>query len=198
MPCLPLARLRGASPLDTMRCVCGFAPDSPAAQLQARGWYPVSPAGMSRMERIRVSQVPGGSWCAYAVFFDPGWIEHPLPWRSADAAPVVSKTKAPAGSTLEAPSHGLSTGCLRFVRAIAGPDARLASGCWLGFTGWDWSPTESLRKVSKVYSLHLFLLSQALLGAMTVYIGVREFGEFGVREFGVGSSHFDDFRGGEP
>jgi hypothetical protein len=29
------------------------------------------------------------------------------------------------------------------------PDARLASGCWLGFAGWDWLPTESLRKVLK-------------------------------------------------
>ena len=39
-------------------------------------------------------------------------------------------------------------------------DARLASGCWPGSTGRDWLPAGFQRKVSKVYSLHLFLLSQ--------------------------------------
>jgi hypothetical protein len=63
-------------------------------------------------------------------------------------------------------------------------DARLASGCWLGFTGWDWLPTESRRKVSELYSLHLLLLSQASLGAMTLYSAdalQRACGERGVR-----------------
>jgi hypothetical protein len=43
--------------------------------------------------------------------------------------------------------HWLST-----LRPVGCPHqgARLASGCWLGFTGWDWRPTGSLRKVSKV------------------------------------------------
>jgi hypothetical protein len=53
-----------------------------------------------------------------------------------------------AGSTLEAQSHGLSTGGLRFAVVIAGPHARLASGCWPSSTGWDWLPTRLLRKVS--------------------------------------------------
>lgn len=42
-------------------------------------------------------------------------------------------------------------------------DARLASGCWPGCTGWDWLPTGFLRMVSKIESLHLFLPSQAFL-----------------------------------
>jgi hypothetical protein len=33
---------------------------------------------------------------------------------------------------------------------LRNPDARLASGCWLGSTGWDWLPTGLLRKVSEV------------------------------------------------
>src|SRR5207253_10050930 len=86
---------------------------------------------------------------AVAVFSDPGRTGHALSSRCADTAPVLSKTKAPAGNTLEAQSHGLGTGCLRFAVAITSPHARLASGCWLGFTGWDWLPTESLRKVLK-------------------------------------------------
>ena len=56
-------------------------------------------------------------------------------------APVVSKTKAPTGSTLGAQSHGLDASCLRFARTIAGQDARLASGGWLDPAGWDWLPT---------------------------------------------------------
>jgi len=100
----------------------------------------------------RVSQVPGGSLCAYAVFSDPGRTGHPLPWWRVGAAPVVSKTKAPAGNTLEAQSHGFGTGCLRFALAITGQDARLTSGCWLGFTGWDFVthriPTKGFEGVS--------------------------------------------------
>ena len=33
-------------------------------------------------------------------------------------------------ATFEAQSHGLGTRCLRFVRCLAAPDARLASRCW--------------------------------------------------------------------
>jgi hypothetical protein len=146
-----------------------FAPAGPARATDRPGLGdPVPRPDMARGER-RASQVPGGPWCAYAVFSDPGRTGHPSPWRGADAAPVLSKTKAPAGNTLEAQWHGLGTGCLRFVGRLTPPHARLASGCWLGFAGWDWLPTESLREVSKVYSLHLFLLSQASLGARTEY-----------------------------
>jgi hypothetical protein len=35
---------------------------------------------------------------------------------------------------------------------LRNPDARLASGCWLGFTGRDWLPAGLLRKVSEISS----------------------------------------------
>ena len=41
------------------------------------------------------------------------------------------------------------------------PDARLASGCWPSSTRRDWLPAGSHRKVSTMYSLHHFPLSQA-------------------------------------
>ncbi len=34
-------------------------------------------------------------------------------------------------------------------RALPGRDARLASGCWPGSSGWDWLPTGLPRKVSE-------------------------------------------------
>src|SRR6202035_1177539 len=47
-----------------------------------------------------------------------------------------------------APSHGISTRCLRFAPWVAPKDARLASGCWPGFARRDWLPVEFLRMVS--------------------------------------------------
>jgi len=51
----------------------------------------------------------------------PARPDAPRRWRCADVAPVVSTTKAPAGTTLEAQSHGLGPGCLRFVIALTVP-----------------------------------------------------------------------------
>ena len=43
-----------------------------------------------------------------------------------------------------------TTRCLRFARAVACQDARLASGCWPDSTGWALWPTGFLRKVSSM------------------------------------------------
>lgn len=151
---------------DGRRC---FAPTGPARLTSRPGLGGPVPLPEVHRGEHRASQVPGGSCCAFAVFSDPGRIERPSPYWGVDAAPVLSRTKAPAGYTLGAQWHGFGTGCLRFVERLTPPHARLASGCWLGFTGRDWLPAGSLREVSKVSSLHLFLLSQASLGARTVH-----------------------------
>jgi len=44
-------------------------------------------------------------------------------------------------------------------------DARLASGCWSGSTGWAFHPQDSAERF-QICFLHLILLSQALLGAI--------------------------------
>ena len=49
-----------------------------------------------------------------------------------------------------AQSHGLGTRCLRFVRCVAVPDAKLASGRWPSSPGRDWLPAGLRRKVSKL------------------------------------------------
>ena len=67
--------------------------------------------------------------------------------------PRCPRRRLAAANALGAQSHGLDTGCLRFVGCVAPPlHARLASGCRPGSTGWDWLPTGLLRKVLKVCS----------------------------------------------
>ena len=78
--------------------------------------------------------------------------------------------------TFGAQSPGLLTRCLRFAGGRPANDARLASGCWPGSTGWDWLPTGFQRKVSSCL-LHPFLLSQASPGATqtTFYRFIRDY-----------------------
>ena len=92
-------------------------------------WYSGSRAGNVGRDG-RVSQVPGQPLCPYALLSDPGRIEDARPLRRLDVAPAFRTTKAPdEKSGFGAQSHGLGTGCLRFVLAVTRHDARLASGC---------------------------------------------------------------------
>ena len=151
---------------DGRRC---FAPAGPERVTGRPGLGNPVPHPDVHRGGCRASQVPGEPCCAYALFFDPGGTEHTRPLRCVGAAPVLTKPKAHRGLALGAQSHGLGTGCLRFAAVVTGRHARLASGCWPGSTGWDWLPTGFQREVFKLQSLHLGLLSQALLGAMSVH-----------------------------
>jgi hypothetical protein len=76
------------------------------------------------------------------VLTDPGRTESIRPWRWFGAAPASGDDK---GSLREVIS-GLNGKTLALA-VYASPgglptqDARLASGCWPSFTGWDWLPT---------------------------------------------------------
>ena len=76
------------------------------------------------------------------------------PFRHAGAVPALSTTKTPTRNNLSRLNHTASA-----VAVYASPtgspptSARLASGCRLRSTGWDWLPTGWLRKVSD--ALHL-------------------------------------------
>jgi hypothetical protein len=77
-----------------------------------------------------MSQVPGESFGAYALLYDPGGIDSSGHYDVADLAPVLSTTKAPTTKlAFGAQSHGLCTRCLRFVQRLTATDARLASRC---------------------------------------------------------------------
>ena len=74
--CDPLAPFRRASlPSlgDTKRCVGAFAPSGPERPTAGQGFVIRSPRPeIIRLERLRVSQVPGEPWCVYALLSDPG------------------------------------------------------------------------------------------------------------------------------
>ncbi len=110
-----------------------------------------------------------GSWAtrsASALLSDPDRAAVPRHFGTYGAAPAFVDYEGPSEhSPFEAQSHGFCGRCLRFALRVAPADARLASGCLLCFTGWDWLPTGWLRKVSDVY--FIFLLPQAWPGATT-------------------------------
>jgi len=95
------------------------------------------------------SQVPREPRRAFAPLSDPGRTSAPCLWRRSGAVPAHAHVedschKYPFGTQ----SRGFGTHYLRFVPPLRDDYARLASGWWLAFSGWDWLPTESFRAVS--------------------------------------------------
>jgi hypothetical protein len=138
-----------------------FAPAGPA---RVTGGPGVShPVPHPDLHRGGCQGVPSswGARRAYAVFLRPRRDRRTRPYSAPTRPPLRQKRKLTASTGLGAQSHGVGAGCLRFAVAIAGPHARLASGCRPGSTGWGWLPTGLRRKVLKVWSLHPRLLSQA-------------------------------------
>jgi hypothetical protein len=68
-----------------------------------------------------------------------------------------------------APSHGISTRCLRFAVRISPPHARLASGCGPSSTRRDWLPAGFLRKVSEMFLTSLPPFPSFLAQTLTPY-----------------------------
>ena len=79
------------------RCVGCLLP----ATADAQSWAPGICYSGSRTGNIggegRVSQVPRDPSCAFAMFSDPGGIEHARPLRRVDAAPASDKDKGSRG-----------------------------------------------------------------------------------------------------
>jgi hypothetical protein len=131
----------------------------------ARPWAPGSWCSGSRAGIVggdgRASQVPGRPLCPYALLLDPGRTEDARPLRRLDMAPArVNNEGSRDEKDFGARSHGLGTGCLRFVLAVTRHDARLASGCLakLGRAGFCYPqgcderfPSSSLFPLSQAY-----------------------------------------------
>jgi hypothetical protein len=130
-----------ARPYPALR-LC-FAPSGPGRPTAGLGFLSRSPLpAKRRREASRASQVPRQPPVPLPCSPTPAGPDTPGPLRCASMAPAKSTTKAPTSNpSFEAQSHGFRTSCLRFVRCIATPDAKLASGCWPSFTGWAWLPT---------------------------------------------------------
>src|SRR5207302_1714220 len=84
-----------------------------------------------RLETSRASQVLGESSCAFALLSDPGRTDSTGHTTKSARPPLCPQRTLPQlNQSFGAPSHGLDTRCLRFVRCLATRDARLASHCW--------------------------------------------------------------------
>jgi hypothetical protein len=93
-------------------------------------------------------QVPGKPRCASAVFSDPGGTEHTRLSRCIGAAPVFVKTKAHRGLASLGAQWTASVLAVYASQCGSHGPTQDASGCWPGFTEWDWLPTRLQRKVS--------------------------------------------------
>ena len=114
-----------------------FAPANAAHGAREPGGFGcrVPPSGMTSGNN-RASHVPGGPPCASALLSDPGRIDPVRPPRRADVAPANSTTKAPT-SILSRLHHTASALAVYASQGrLLDRHARLASGCWPGFTGW--------------------------------------------------------------
>jgi hypothetical protein len=168
-PAVPFAALRclrlAIPPLRSL-----FVPDGPGrwtVDHPGVGHPALHPASYSG--NGWVSQVPGQPLCPYALFSDPGRIEDARPLRRLDVAPDTRTTKAPdKKKDFGAQSHGLGTGCLRFVLAVTRHDARLASGCSAkpGRAGFCYPQGCDERFLSS----NLLPLSQAFLALSSLFL----------------------------
>jgi len=129
---------------DTLRCACRFAPVGPERRPRAWGSAP----GPHGREVVRMEAVQGlpGFWTTL-VQLRP--VLRPRPERTPLARTVCRC--CPRAVKNEGSQRVILSGLNRTAlllavyassRPLRHPDARLASGCWLGFTAWDWLPTE--------------------------------------------------------
>ena len=94
------------------------------------GWHKAKITSRDELIIREFPQVPGRPLCPYALLLDPGRTEDARPLRRLDMAPArVNNEGSRDEKDFGARSHGLGTGCLRFVLAVTRHDARLASGC---------------------------------------------------------------------
>lgn len=78
---------------------------------------PPRPAMVTWMRQV--SHVPGQSWCAYAVFSDPGGFDGPGHAARRRGPLVKPRRGHPAMRISRLHSHGLGTRCLRFAAGVA-------------------------------------------------------------------------------
>jgi len=138
---------------DTCPCACVRC-SLPARRRPAARSFAVRQlhASCCRAGNGRASQVPGGPWCAYALFSDPGRTRHTRLLRCAGTAPASAYNEGSHVSVISG-LNGTAWALAVFASPCGLPrhDARRASGCWPSSTGQDWLPARSQRKVSELF-----------------------------------------------
>jgi hypothetical protein len=154
---------------DTRRRACRFAPIDPERMTAGLEYIIRSPTPeIDAWRRYGPPKVPGEPLRAYALLSDPGETDTTAtrPLRQVGTAPRTAyREGSPRFGNFGAPSHGISTRCLRFAVRISPHHARLASGCGPGSTRRDWLPAGFRRKVSEFEALSPF---PSFPGARTV------------------------------
>ena len=103
----------------------------------------------------------------HAQLFDPGGMVHARPVRHNLAAFRFLNNVGSRKAVISGLNHSAYTLAVNASqRRLPGHHARLASGRWPTFTGWDWLPTGSLRTISERISLSIHSMSPGLPGAL--------------------------------
>ena len=166
LPAAHPAALRCLRLAVPQRSLVLFAPRRTSAPPRPGVGHPVAPAGISLRKRQDLPSSWGTPIVRLPCSVDAG--------RTAGTRPLRCRSMAPGMRTAKAPTKGLSTlNSMAFGLAVYAsqcglprPDARLASGRWSDATGRAFHPQGSDERFQSA-SLHLILLSQALLGAIT-------------------------------
>ena len=105
--------------------------------------------------------------CPFArVLTDAGRTAHTRPLRCSSMAPGPPGAKAPTKGLSTPNSTAFGLAVYASPGSLPHHDARLASGCWSGSTGWAFHPQDSDERFQDCVSYISILLSQALLGTM--------------------------------
>jgi len=138
---------------DTMRCACRFAPSGPRRTTAGQGFIFRSP--LPDLTHGDDQDLPS-SWRTLACLRpalrprrDQRYHDKAIAVGRHGPTHIVPRGLSTRGN-FGAPSHGISTRCLRFAPWVAPKDARLASGCGPSSTRRDWLPAGFLRKVSEL------------------------------------------------
>ena len=148
---------------DTLRCVCGFAPNGPERATAGLGFVSGPHCRkIMRRETFRFSQVPGESSCAYALLFDPGRTDSTGHTSVSARPPLCPRRRLPrrnSRGSITRPWHSLST-----LRGLGRPSAARKTRFPLLATlrGGIGYPQDSNERFPSCF-LHLFLPSQAFL-----------------------------------
>ena len=130
------------------------------------GLVPFKPgtAGYCRLVTHRISQVPGESVPYLCPALGSRPVHRPSPSRRRRCGPHLAYSEDTSNTDISRLNHAASVpAAYASSDALPHPHARLASGWWLAFTGWESNPLDSIEKFPSVTSN--FLLSQVYPGA---------------------------------
>ena len=118
-------------------------PRAQDAKPGARGLQVRQPLRPIRRGDDRTCQVPGGTQITVCHVLRLRQDASPSPSRGGRTVPATLKTRTPTLPISKLNSMPFGIAVYASPGRLPYRIARLASGCWLGFPGWDWYPKGS-------------------------------------------------------